>query len=228
MNWRATISFLNALPICAIACLLDVQIVHEYSLRGLRAEVYHIGVVGSVAQLSAEHQVELAHLGPVLGARYRAYNLAVYDDLAESLKVIGIEGISHPLAHLVHLCLVAEDVRVGLHELGLIKGITELLACLLHLFLYLLLELGDIVLDKDIGTVALLGILVVDKRVIEGPHMSGSLPYLRVHENARVDTHYIFMEPHHGLPPVSLDVVLQLYSHLSVVIHGSEPVIDLA
>ena len=50
------------------AGLLHIQVVHEYSLCRFRTQIDDIGVIGSVAELCAEHQIELAYLGPVLCA----------------------------------------------------------------------------------------------------------------------------------------------------------------
>ena len=86
--------------------------------------------------------------------------------------------------HLVVLGLLAEHVGVGGAELGLVETLAEALAALLHFLIDLLLYLAEIVLDEDVGAVALLGILVVDERVVERAHVAGRLPDAGVHENA--------------------------------------------
>ena len=70
------------------------------------------------------------------------------------------------------LGLLAEDVRVCLTEFCLIEAVTEFLASLSDLFLDFLLDFAEIILDKVIGTLSLLGILIIYKRVIESSHMS--------------------------------------------------------
>ena len=70
------------------------------------------------------------------------------------------------------LGLLAEDVRVRLTEFCLIEAVTEFLASLSDLFLDFLLDFAEIILDKVIGTISLLGILIIYKRVIESSHMS--------------------------------------------------------
>jgi hypothetical protein len=58
--------------------------------------------------------------------------------------------------------------------------------------------------------------------------MAGSDPSLRVHEHARIYTHDILVEAGHSLPPVTLDVVLELNTHLAIVIDSRQPIINLA
>ena len=50
------------------SCLLDIQIIDEYSLCSFRTKIDYIGVIRSVSELGAEHQVELTHIRPVLRA----------------------------------------------------------------------------------------------------------------------------------------------------------------
>ena len=91
---------------------------------------------------------------------------------------------------------------------------------LLAFLLDLLLNLGDMVLDEHVGAVALLAVLVVDEGVVEGIHVAAGLPDARVHEDGAVQTHDILVHLHHSLPPILLDIVLQLHAQLTVVIHG--------
>ena len=110
--------------------------------------------------------------------------------------------------NLVVLGLFAKHVRIGGAELSLVECLAEFLAAFLHLLVHLVLDFGEIVLDEYIGAVPLLGVLVVDKRIIEGTHMSGRFPNLRVHEDAGIDSHYILVEADHRVPPVLFDIVL--------------------
>ena len=130
--------------------------------------------------------------------------------------------------HLVPLGLLAEDIGVGGPELGLVEGLSETLAALRDLLVHLLLDLPEEVLDEDVGTIPLLGILIVDERVVEGAHVTGGLPDAGVHEDGRVDAHDVLVQAGHRLPPVILDVVLELDTHLAVIIHGGEAVVDFA
>ena len=69
--------------------------------------------------------------------------------------------------NLVPLGLLAEDVGICGAELSLVKGISKAFFTLCNLFLYLLLYLAQIVLYKDVCAVALLGIFIVDKGIVE-------------------------------------------------------------
>ena len=210
------------------ARLLDVQEVDKNALGGLGTQINGPHAAVHVAQLRAEHQVELAHLGPVFGAGNRAGNLAVDDDLAQFRQVVLVQRFSHPVVHLVPLCLVAEHVRVGCAELRLVERIAETFATLLHLLVVLLLEFCQIILDQDICTVSFLGILVVDQRVVEGAHVARGLPDTGVHEDGGIEAHDVVVQVNHGFPPVFLDIVLHFHAVLAVVIHGAQTVVDLA
>ncbi len=130
--------------------------------------------------------------------------------------------------NLVPFGLLTQHVGVGGAELLLVEGIAKLLAALGHFLLDFFLNLAQEILNQDIGSVTLLGILVVDERVVEGTHVAGSLPNAGMHENGGVDAHNILVQAGHGFPPVVLDVVFELYAHLAVVIHGSQTIINFA
>ena len=68
---------------------------------------------------------------------------------------------------LVPLSLIFKHASVRRAELGFIESITKLLRSLGHFLIYLLLDLRQVIFDQYIGTIAFLGILVIDQRVIE-------------------------------------------------------------
>ena len=121
-----------------------------------------------------------------------------------------------------------KDIRVSLTEFSLIEVFSEFLTSFSYLFLDFLIDFAEIILYEVICTISFFGILVVDKRVVECVNVSRSLPCLRVHENARIDTDYILMKTSHRLPPISLDVILKFHTHLAVIINGCQSIIDLA
>ena len=175
-----------------------------------------------------EHEVKLTHLRPVAGAADRAHNIVVDDNLAILGQVVGFFCRHIAVVHFFPLGLFTQHVGIGGAELFLVKGIAKLLAALGHLFLDLLLDLAQEILDEDIGPVALLGVLVVDKRVVEGTHVAGSLPNAGVHEDGGVNAHDILVQTGHGLPPIVLDVVFELHAHLAIIINGSQTIVDFA
>ena len=63
---------------------------------------------------------------------------------------------------------VLQHTRVGLTEHRLVEALAEALGSLGHLLIDFLVKLRDFILDKHIGAIALLGVLVVNQRVIEG------------------------------------------------------------
>ena len=208
--------------------LLHVQEVHEDALGRFGAQVDRAALPAHAAQLGGEHQVELAHLGPVGRAAHRAGDALVQDQLAHGGQVVGVQGLLHARLHGIDPVLAALHVGVGGQELGLVEGLAELAPALLHLLGDLLLVLGDVLLQQHVGAVALLAVLVVDQRVVEGVHMAAGLPSGWVHEDGRVDADDLLVQAHHGGPPVLADVVLELHPVWTVVVGGTEAVVDLA
>lgn len=49
-----------------------------------------------------------------------------------------------------------------------------------------------------------------------------------MHEDRGVDADDILVQFNHRIPPITLDIVLQLHAVLSVIVHGTESVIYLA
>ena len=95
---------------------LNIEIVYKYALCCLRTEVYGHGTVGGRAHLSAEHEVELTYLGPVLGAGNRVDNLFVDDNLAECVEVVVVHGLGEAFVECVALGLVLKNAWIGLTE----------------------------------------------------------------------------------------------------------------
>ena len=210
------------------AGLLHVAVVYEDALGGLRTEIDGVGAFAGGAELGAEHEVELAHVGPVLGAGDGADDAAVEDYLLIFGQVVGVFGLNVTVVDLVPVGLFAEDVGVGLAEFGFVEAVSEALATLLNLLVDLLLDLGEIVLYENIGAIALLGVTVVDEGVIEGGNVPGRNPGAGMHEDGGIYAYYILVQANHCLPPVVLDIVLELHAQLAIVIHGSEAIINLA
>ena len=210
------------------AGLLDVEVFHEYSLGGLRTEIDLVVRRTGVAYRGAEHQVELPYVGPIGGSGDRAYYSAVHDDVPVGLEVVGFFRGQVTGVDLVIFLLLPQYIGIGGTELLLVEGVSEPLASLLDLLVHLLLDLSEIILDKIVGAVTLLGVLVVDERIVKGRDMTGGDPGLGVHEHAGIDTDYVLMKAGHRSPPVILDVVLEFDSVLAVVIDGRETIVDLA
>ena len=209
------------------ARLLHVEVVDEDALGGLGAQVDGGGSLGGAAYLGLEHEVELAHVGPIAGAADGAYNFLVDDDLLQLVEVVGVHGLLEALVEGVALALKFKDAAIGGTELCLVKGIAEALAGLGDFLVDLLIVLGHLVLNEDIGAIALLRIAVVDEGVVESIHVTAGLPRRGVHENSGIDADDVLMQEHHRLPPVLLDVVLQLHAVLSVVIDSAEAIVDI-
>ena len=207
--------------------LLHIQEVHEDTLCSLGTEIDLHRAVGRRAHLGREHEVELPHVGPVACPGYRADDFTVEDELPQVLEVRVVHVLLVAFVDFVPLGLMLEDTGVRLAELRLVEGVAELLRSLRHFLVYLFLYLRQMIFDQDIGTIAFLRVFVVYQRVVEGIHVSRRFPDGRVHEDGRVDAHHILMQQGHAVPPVFLDIVLQLHTVLSVVIDCAQPVVNL-
>ncbi len=208
--------------------LLHVEVVDEDALRRFGAEVDGVGAFGGRSHLRREHEVELAHVGPVASARNGAGDLAVEDDLAQLREVAGVHRLGEAGVHGVAFGRGLQYARRGGAVLRLVERLAETLAGLLHLFLDLLVLLGDPILDQHVGSVTLLRILVVDQGIVEGGDVARGLPSLGVHEDGGVDAHDVFVQLHHRIPPVAFDVILQFHAVLSVIVNGSQTVVYFA
>ena len=121
----------------------------------------------------------------------------------------------------ITLLLVLQHTGVGGAELSLIKGLAKTFGCLVHLLLNLLIVLSQLVLDEHVGAITLLRVAVIYQGVIEGINMSAGLPRRGVHEDGCVNTHDVLVQQHHRLPPILLNVILQLHTVLAVVINSA-------
>ena len=209
------------------SCLLHVEIVYEYALGRLRTEIYLHCSVGSGTHLGLEHQVELAHVSPVACAGDWIDDLIVYYDLAQVGEIVGVHGRGEALMKFVAFFLVLKHAGIGLTEHCLVEAVAETFAGLCHLFVDLIIEFGNLLLDEHICAVAFLGVFVVDERIVEGVDVARGLPDGRVHEDGRVDAHDVVVEHGHGLPPIAFDIVFELDAVLSVVVDSRQSVVDL-
>ena len=100
------------------ARLLHVDVVDEYALCRLGTQVHYVGIVADGAEPCREHQVELPHVGPVLGAAYGAYDAAVEDNLPVFGTFYGKKANLNKEA----LMAAAPDVVI---DMGEIKGSKE-------------------------------------------------------------------------------------------------------
>ena len=201
--------------------LLHVQVVHEDALSRFRTQVDLHRSIGTGTHLGGEHQVELTNIRPVLGTADGIYDLLVEDNLLQLIEVRTLHGSRITGMQSVALLLGLLHTFAGFQVLSLIEAVAETLAGLLNLLLDLLIVLGNLILDQHVSTITLLGVTVIDQGIIESIHVTRSLPYGRVHKDGAVDTHDILVQHRHGLPPILLNVILQLHTVLTIVVNGS-------
>ena len=206
---------------------LHIKVVDEYALCGFGAQVYGRRAFGRRTHLGFEHKVELAHVGPVARAAYRANDLLVDDDLLEFGKVGVVHCFLVTLVQCVAFFLQFDHTRAREAVLCFVERFAETLGCLGHFLVYLFIVLGYLVLDENISAVTLLRVAVVDERVVESVHVSRGFPNGGVHENRTVEPNDVLVQEHHALPPILLDVVFQFNAVLAVVVNGTEAVVNI-
>ena len=207
--------------------LLHVQVVDKNTLCRLRTKVDTHGTIGGGTHLGGEHQVELAHIGPVACAADGANNFFVKDDLLQFVQVHLVHGVTIALMQSVEMCLVLQYAGVGGAELRLVESVAKTLARFLHLLVDFLLNLCQLFLNEHVGTITFLRVAVIYQRVVESVHVSRCFPHRRVHEDSGIYAHDVLVQEGHRVPPITLDVVLQFHTILAVVVHRRQTVINL-
>ena len=210
------------------AGLLHVEVVDEDTLGSFGAEVHGHGTVGGGAHFGFEHEVELAHFGPVLGAGDGVNDFFVEDDLAQCFEVVGVHGFGEASVDGFAVSHQFHHAGVGLAEHSFVEAVAETLAGFGHFFVDFFIDFGDVVFDEHVGAVALFGVAVVDEGVVESVHVAGSFPDGGVHKDSRIDSHNVFVEQRHGFPPVTFDVIFEFDAVLAVVINSRQAVVDFA
>ena len=89
-------------------------------------------------------------------------------------------------------------------------------------------KLFGVIFDQNIGAVPLFAVFVVDHRVVERIDVTARLPHGGVHKNGRIQAHHIALKLYHCLPPILAKVVFEEHAILAVVVHGAQPVVELA
>ena len=165
------------------AGLLHIEVVHKDALGCFGTEIHLVGSVTGRTHLSREHEVELTHIGPVLGTADRVYNAFIKDNLLEFLEVRTLHSLCVALMQGITLLQVLQYTWIGLTELGFVEGVAKLFLGLSHFLGHLLLILGYLVFDEHVGTIAFFGVAVINERVIESVHVAAGLPDGRVHKD---------------------------------------------
>ena len=207
---------------------LYVQEVDEDSLCGLRTKINLHRAVCRRTHLCLEHEVELTHVGPVARTADRTNDLLVENDLFEFIEVIVVHRFGKTLMERLAFGNVLFHTLVGSFEHLLVKTLAETFAGFLYLFGDFVIVFGNLIFDQYVRTVTLLGIAVINQRIIERIYVTGGFPSRRVHKNSRVDTDDVLVQKRHRIPPITLDIVLQLHAVLTVVIYGAQTIVDLA
>ena len=184
-----------------------------------------------VARLDEEldlHDLELAGAeDEVAGGDLVAEGLADLGDAERELAASGVEDVVEVYEDaLCGLGPEVDPVFVGLdgadvglkHEVEL-PGFGEGAG---------LAAVGTGVALKVVGAEALAAAAAVDEGVGEVFDVAAGTPDLGVHEDGGVEADHVAASPYEGLPPVALDVVLELDAEGAVVPGAGESAVDLA
>jgi len=207
--------------------LLHIQVIHENTLCRLWTEINLHRTVGSRTHFGSKHQVELTHFRPVLRTRNRTDDFLIQDNLTKFIQIIIIQCFCKTFVKRIAFSLMLQHTCIGAAELCFIKSFSKLFGGFGNFLVDFIIVFSQLVLNQNIGTIAFLRVAVVNQGVIESVNVSRCLPDSRVHKNCRIDTHDIFVQQHHALPPILFDVILQLHSHLTVIIDSTQSVINI-
>ena len=126
----------------------------------------------------------------------------------------------------ITLCLKFQHFWTGSTIFLFVEILLKTFCSLGYFLLYFLIVFSHLILNQNICTITLLTIAVINQRIIECIYMTRSLPDRWMHKNCRINTYNIIMKKHHTLPPILLDIVLQLYTVLTIIINGCQSIID--
>ena len=208
-------------------CFLNIEVVHKNTLCRFRTQIDLHGTIRSRTHLCGEHQIELTHFRPVLRSGNGANNLFIYDDLAKLIQIIIVQRFRKASMKGVAFSLMLKDTAVCATELCLIESITEFLGSFSYLFIDLIIVFGKLIFDKHVCTITFFRIFIVNQRIVECINVSGSFPDSRMHKNSGVDADNIFVQQHHAIPPVFLYIIFEFNTHLTIVIHSSQSIINI-
>src|SRR5437764_12964960 len=77
-----------------------------------------------------------------------------------------------------------------------------------------------------IYAIAFVAVAVVNHRVAEIIYVATGLPGGGMHEDGSVNAHDVFIHARHGLPPMIFYIFFEFASPLSIIVHGSQPIIN--
>mgnify|MGYP002508248121 CR=1 FL=1 len=95
-----------------------------------------------------------------------------------------------------------EFEQMEMQLLSLIKAFSESFGSFRYFLIDFIVIFSQLIFNQYVGTIAFLGIFVVNQWVIECVNVSGSLPDSRMHKYGRVDPDNVFVQQHHAVPPV--------------------------
>src|SRR3712207_4980737 len=121
--------------------LLHAQEVYKDALCRLWAQVNGVRTLCCRAHLGREHEVKLAHVGPVLCTADGVDDALILDYLLKLCQVRALHSLGIAFVQGISLLLMLEHTGIGSTELSLIEGIAEALLGLRHLLVNLLVVL---------------------------------------------------------------------------------------
>ena len=124
--------------------------------------------------------------------------------------------------------LIFQYARVGLAKHGRVKTFAKTFGRFFHFLFNFFVVFSQQIFDQHIGAIAFFAVFVVYQWIVEGIHMTRSFPGGGVHKDGSINSHHIFMQQRHAVPPVFFQVVFQFNPVLTVIVHGTQAVVNLA
>ncbi len=210
------------------ARFLYIQKIHKNTLRRFGPQIDGGRILAYGTHLRTEHEIELTNLGPVARSADGAYDFTLFNDLFQVGHVVLPHGFIETGIYRLPLLLIFLNAWIGFAEKNFIKGLSETLGGFVYLLIDFIFNLAQVILNQVIRAIALLTVLVVDHGIIEGIHVTRGFPRGGMHKNRRVDAHDVVVHVHHALPPIFADIFFQFDTVLSVIINGTETVVNFA
>jgi hypothetical protein len=149
---------------------------------------------------------------------------------------VGEDALRGLRAHVVEAGLVIHDAEEGLHQarelpdrrplanLVRVVGVGDVVEAVRRR----VAVLGLVRLEEVVGPIALVRDEGLGQRVAEDLHMTGGLPHGGGQDDGRVEADHVTTAAHEGVPPLALDVLLELDAEGTVVPRRAGAAVDLS
>ena len=141
---------------------LHIQEVNKNTLCCFRTQINRHRTVGSTTHFCFKHEVELTNISPVLCSRNWTYDAVIQNNLLQLSQVVGFHCRFIAIVEFVTFCNMLKHARICCAiEVG-IERLTKTLCRLSHFLFNFIVEFCNLILNEHIGTIAFLGITIIN------------------------------------------------------------------